>query len=126
MSSRDEGGEEGRDGKDGDGGGDEDGAGGTFEVCIVLAGEDKDVGCDGEGGAQGCDGGPEGVHVEDAGGCEPHRGRVDEQLERARDESAPRPEETGKPARVPPRTKRAQGPAVPPRRPVKFRTGAGR
>src|SRR4028119_1177528 len=46
-----------------DGGRDQDGARGAGDVDVVLAGDDKDVGGDGERGAEeGC-GGPEGVHV---------------------------------------------------------------
>ena len=44
-------GEEGGDGDDGDRGGDEDGAGDALDVGIVLFGDYKDVGGDGEGGA---------------------------------------------------------------------------
>ena len=83
MSSGAEGGEEGGDAQDGEGGGEEDGARGAFEVGVVLAGEDKDVGGDREGGADGGDGGPERVYVEEAGGGEPHNGRVDEEFEGA-------------------------------------------
>jgi hypothetical protein len=44
--------QEGGDGDHGDGGGDEDGARGAGYVDVILAGDDKDVGGDGEGGAE--------------------------------------------------------------------------
>ena len=74
---------EGRDGDDGDDGGDQDGARGTFDVGIVLFRDDKDVSGYGKGSADDGDGCPEGIYVEELGSSEPHRCRVNEELEEA-------------------------------------------
>src|SRR5918999_409965 len=60
--------------------GDHGGARGTGDVDVVLAGDDKDVGGDGECCAEeGC-GNPEGVDAEDQGGREKEGGRVECEL----------------------------------------------
>src|SRR5215218_7113295 len=69
-----------RDGDHGDRCGAQYGARGTGDVDVVLAGDDKDVGGDGEGCAeQGC-GSPERVDLEDDGGREKESSRVEYEL----------------------------------------------
>src|SRR5215211_5159310 len=59
---------------------DQDSAGGTDDVDVVLAGDNKDVGGDGEGCTeQGC-GSPEGIDAEDYGGREEEGSRVEYEL----------------------------------------------
>src|SRR5215210_221612 len=75
--------QQGGDGEHGDGGRDEDGAGGAFDVGIVLAGDYEDVGGDREGRAQGRGRGPEGVDIEDEGGGKEDGGGVNQEFEHA-------------------------------------------
>src|SRR5215204_3777919 len=127
MSSRDEGGEEGRDGKDGDGGGDEDGAGGAFEVCVSYwRARIKTLAAMGRAAPRVATAAQRGYTSKTRVVANHIAAGWMSSLSALANETAPRPEETGKPASVPPRTKRAQRPAVPPRRSVKFRTGVER